>query len=172
MLFIHDDDFLTEQEIQDMDRIFNDVYNWTYCNIIHKYDDISNIKYFTSDPIEGSPQYEQAQHILNKMLAKHGICHKGIQRIKFNMTGQTEETITATPHRDINQDHLIFLYYVNDAYGDTILYDGYEIKDDLEIVHRASPKRGSAILFDGSVHAWQTPDKGPIRQVINIAMFN
>lgn len=161
-MFIYDDNFLSDQEIDDIDTIFNSVYNWKYCHILDKVDDEGNIKYFTSDHEENTPEYEATRFVLNKMLNKYQIGEGIVGRIKFNMTPPNTKTIVSTPHTDMSGYHLVFLYYVNDAYGDTLIYDG------LEIVHSISPKRGAAILFDGSKHSWCTPHMGPMRQVINV----
>jgi len=164
-MFIYDNDFLTPEEISHIDKVFNSKYDWKYSNILEHDDSIGNIKYFTADPQEGSQEYEAAMFILNKMLTKHQISQGIVKRVKFNMTPAYGRSIVASPHRDMQEEHMVFLYYVNDANGDTIIYDG------LEGGHTVSPKRGAAIVFDGSQHAWCTPYDGPIRQVINIAFY-
>jgi len=79
-------------------------------------------------------------------------------------------------HTDLNVEHMVLIYYVVDADGDTVLFDKttYEIpKNELEtsklnVLQRVTPKKGRAILFDGSrYHATTLPilDK---RCIINI----
>lgn len=164
-MFIYDDNFLSDQEINDIESVFECVNKWNYGHILHKVEGEGNIKYFSSDKFEeNSPEYMATSFILNKMLKKYEIGEGRIDRIKFNMTAPHKRIIVATPHVDMpGQDHLVFLYYVNDAYGDTLIYD-----DLGEIVHSISPKRGAAILFDGAEHSWCTPHMGPMRQVINV----
>ncbi len=77
------------------------------------------------------------------------------------------------PHIDIGYEHLVCLYYVNDSDGDTFLFnktkkDGPISKDSkLEILKRVSPKKGRAVLFDGSrYHSSSGPTKD-IRCIIN-----
>ena len=164
-MFIYDDNFLTSEEIDQIDKVFNSTYEWKYSNILDQDESINNIKYFTSDIQDYSKEYNAAMFILNKMLVKHQISQGRVERIKFNMTPPYGRTIVASPHRDMVEDHMVFLYYVNDAYGDTIIYNG------LEIGHSVAPRRGAAILFDGRRHAWCTPHEGPMRQVINIAFY-
>ncbi len=69
------------------------------------------------------------------------------------------------------------MYYVNDADGDTVLYDylSKNIKDipnyeDIKIVNKMTPKQGSVIVFDGMTwHSSTQPTKGP-RCIINFDM--
>ena len=82
-----------------------------------------------------------------------------------------------TPHLDCNIPHTVFLYYVNDADGDTILYDylSKNIDDvpnyeDIKIIDRMTPKQGRVIVFDGMTwHSSSQPTKGP-RCIINFDM--
>lgn len=80
-------------------------------------------------------------------------------------------------HCDSYAEHLVVLYYVIDAEGDTILTDKRrEGDDDIErtlrvedhnIIKRVTPKQGSALVFDGRYyHTTQQPQKN-IRSVIN-----
>lgn len=65
------------------------------------------------------------------------------------------------PHRDYSTPHHVLLYYVNTTDGDTVMFDGNKV------VERIPPKRGRAIIFDGSIlHASSTPSLSP-RIVIN-----
>lgn len=76
-------------------------------------------------------------------------------------------------HVDDIEPHMVLLYYVNDSDGDTLLSDRrYNVGDtdhgvDGSVVKRVSPKKGRAILFDGSIyHAASIPKKG-LRCVLN-----
>ena len=60
-----------------------------------------------------------------------------------------------SPHTDMDDPHLVLLYYINDVEGDTILFDnnGQEIQ-------RVTPQKGKAIFFDGSIkHCSSRPSK-------------
>ena len=82
-----------------------------------------------------------------------------------------------TPHIDIEKPHTVFLYYVNDADGDTVLYDylSKNIEDipnyeDIKVIDKMTPKQGSVIVFDGMTwHSSTQPTKGP-RCIINFDM--
>lgn len=69
------------------------------------------------------------------------------------------------PHIDINYEHLVCLYYVNDSDGDTFLFD--KIDNELKIKKRITPKKGRVLLFNGNrYHASSGPTNG-IRCIIN-----
>ena len=82
-----------------------------------------------------------------------------------------------TPHIDIHEPHTVFLYYVNDSDGDTVLYnykskskEDVPIYEDIKIIHRVTPKQGRVLVFDGMTwHASTQPTKGP-RCIINFDM--
>jgi len=72
-------------------------------------------------------------------------------------------TSPQAPHVDIDHDHYVFLYYINDCDGDTIFFD----KNQKEY-KRVSPKKGRCILFDGSIYHTGSKPKNKSRGVINI----
>lgn len=77
-------------------------------------------------------------------------------------------------HVDQPHPHVVFLYYVNDSDGDTIIldrgYKGFEENIRLEennIIQKVSPKQGRIVIFDGSLyHSAEQPTEN-IRCVIN-----
>lgn len=70
-----------------------------------------------------------------------------------------------TPHIDLDIPHYVFLYYVKDSDGDTIFFNN---KDELKITKKITPKKGTAVIFDGNT--WHTAEQAnkDIRCVINI----
>lgn len=80
-------------------------------------------------------------------------------------------------HVDSTEPHLVVLYYVNDADGDTVItrttYDQVS-QDDINrivpppaIVDRVTPKKGRCVLFDGKFyHASTNPTKNH-RVIVN-----
>jgi hypothetical protein len=78
------------------------------------------------------------------------------------------------PHIDVNYNHLVCLYYVNDSDGDTFLFDktSNDIKTitkdtELNIIKKVTPKRGRVVLFNGNrYHSSSGPTKG-IRVILN-----
>jgi len=77
-------------------------------------------------------------------------------------------------HTDSSEKHLVLLYYVNDADGDTILssikFDGerfkYEFTEE-DVMVKISPKQGRALIFDGSYYHSSEQCRNDIRCVIN-----
>ena len=80
-------------------------------------------------------------------------------------------------HIDIPFEHLVVLYYVNDSDGDTFIFDKFaDYKnlqsptinpEDANIIKRISPKKGRALVFDGSrYHSSSGPTKD-VRCIIN-----
>jgi hypothetical protein len=80
-------------------------------------------------------------------------------------------------HIDIDQPHLVLLYYNIDSDGDTLFVNKkrqpgepreYAISvDDYEIINRVTPKQGRAVLFDGwKYHTAEQPQHN-IRSILN-----
>ena len=88
-----------------------------------------------------------------------------------------QESFTGTdidsPHVDLQTPHLVFLYYVLDSDGDTVIYknktDGSTrpFFDELEVLQKITPKQGSVVVFDGlHWHTAEQPRKN-VRCIIN-----
>ena len=74
-----------------------------------------------------------------------------------------------TPHNfhiDQQYPHIVALYYINDADGDTIFCDEH---DHSKIIHRETPKKGKCVIFEGlhAYHASSSPTTN-IRMTLNI----
>lgn len=122
----------------------------------------------------GHPYRLKIVGLMESMLRKHNITYSEIMRIKINivpMASQDSEGMYQMPHIDNKDDHKVFLYYVNDADGDTYLFneklgDSFQ---ELTVNQKVAPEEGKAILFDGHIyHAPSAPLKSPFRCVINI----
>jgi hypothetical protein len=113
-------------------------------------------------------------NVFIKFLEKHNIKCNRVLRAKLNFVSSAQEDGYQSPHVDVTYPHKVFLYYVNDSDGDTIMfnekYDG--TNKSLTIMDKVSPEMGKAILFDGlTYHSPSTPKKFPYRIVINIAFI-
>jgi len=77
-------------------------------------------------------------------------------------------------HIDLDVPHTVFLYYVADATGDTVLsnYNKYDYNDppkEYKTIKRVTPKQGRVVVFDGSI--WHTsfqPYTKQSRCIVNI----
>ena len=96
--------------------------------------------------------------------------------VKMNMQLQrsTKNYISCNyPHQDQpeHQDTWIFLYYVNDSDGDTIIFDGVG-PPDLEIRERITPKANSGVFFSNKFwHASSNPIRTNRRVNINFNLL-
>jgi len=86
-----------------------------------------------------------------------------------------------TPHIDMIEPHLVYLYYVNDCDGDTVIYDyisngthtlDIPFYEDIKIKKKITPKQGMVVIFDGMTwHTSTQPTRGN-RCIINFDMIN
>ena len=74
-----------------------------------------------------------------------------------------------TPHVDLQQEHLVALYYVCDSDGDTIIYNERHQPANKEytIKQKVTPKQGRMVLFDGSLYHTAEQPKRNVRCVVN-----
>jgi hypothetical protein len=86
-------------------------------------------------------------------------------RIKANLLVSDKKYKKDTygiPHIDMDENHYVFIYYVNDSDGDTFLFENNKL------LKRISPKKGRVLLFNGDLyHAAGHPVKSNKRIVLN-----
>jgi hypothetical protein len=180
-MFIYDDNFLTEKEIVEIEEMFwsKDI-NWVFHkqtqdnNLSHAgvvNTKIKDVPYFTAMP-NNEQQNDLTNNIIKRFCDKHNIQYKNLSRVKFNIQPSTKEGTTLYPHIDTADPHLVFLYYVCDSDGDTILYDqtftGEVLQQPLSIMQSITPKRGAAFVVDGKhFHSITPPKETMLRAVIN-----
>lgn len=112
-------------------------------------------------------------------LEEMGRCISGIQGVQVIRKNNKVCNI----HINQRQPHLVLLYYVNDADGETILYDKTinDIKNpdkvyldeeyEFNVVNKIMPKQGRILLFDGrTYHSASSPTTG-IRCIISLDLF-
>jgi len=108
-------------------------------------------------------------HLENFGLIPQAICGENnltlqdilVGRIYITVPHDTQET-HYQPHTDLPFDHMVVIYYVNDADGETVFFDDYD-----NIIQSVEPKKGRAVLFDGNIkHGGGIPKKGP-RCIVN-----
>jgi len=104
---------------------------------------------------------------------------KQLIRIKMNLGVYADlrnPDAHGMPHVDfteIKEPLLTAIYYVNDATGDTILFDQrFGHKGALTVKTRITPKKGRLVVFDGGLlHAGNTPRTNIPRVNINFNAF-
>ncbi len=119
--------------------------------------------YFTK---ENSPHLNTILNALKGLYKKTNIGKFKLLRVKSNLqlmrSNNTEKNFTY-PHIDMEDEHFVLLYYVNDNDGKTFLFN-----DDMSIKDTITPKKGRALLFNGNIkHASSHPINYETRLVIN-----
>jgi len=115
------------------------------------------------------PKLEYSQHydlsFFSKYIRmeKHVICRA---HVTMHYPNPKKFGVPHNFHIDQQFPHIVALYYINDADGDTIFCDEH---DHSKIIHRETPKRGKCVIFEGlhAYHASSSPTKN-IRMTLNI----
>jgi hypothetical protein len=183
-MFIYDDNFLTEEEIIEIEKMFwSQEITWRYWEHTQNNDvnhvgvvntGVADVPYFSFSMKETQDSYqcEISKKIIETFCKKHNINYRSISRIKFNITPSVKNAQTLYPHVDRASRHLVFLYYVNDSDGETFLYNetfnNTKFEPPLTIMQKVKPKRGAAFIVDGShFHSITPPEETSLRGVIN-----
>ena len=136
------------------------------------------IIYDEDQSIEDQKATEEIDHFHYLFLAmlKHVCVRMNIKKINV-LQGRSflqfplnlKDKTVDTPHVDLQQEHLVALYYVCDSDGDTIIYnERHEPADKVYTVkQRVTPKQGRMVLFDGSLYHTAEQPKRNVRCVVN-----
>ena len=128
--------------------------------------------------IEDQKATEEIDHFHYLFLAmlKHVCVRMNIKKINV-LQGRSflqfplnlKDKTVDTPHVDLQQEHLVALYYVCDSDGDTIIYnERHEPADKVYTVkQRVTPKQGRMVLFDGSLYHTAEQPEHNVRCVVN-----
>ena len=121
--------------------------------------------FFISDREENTPHLSLIKSIINNSCANIGFDYKHIERVKsfLQFPLNLKDYSVDLPHIDCEIKHLVVLYYVLNADGNTIIYD----RDKKTILKSITPKQGRVVIFDGTYfHTAEQPKNGN-RCVIN-----
>jgi hypothetical protein len=77
-------------------------------------------------------------------------------------TPQNSKNTFFSPHIDLNIEHVVVLYYVNNADGDTVFFD-----NNGNIFKKIKPVKGRLVVFDGAIYHAAGVPKETHRCVIN-----
>ncbi len=87
-----------------------------------------------------------------------------LTRAQANCVHKTETAQITPPHRDFDKPGCVYIYYVNDSDGDTILFD-----QDGNVEVKVTPEAGHLLRIDsGQWHCQTTPVRTDRRMVINL----
>ena len=93
-----------------------------------------------------------------------------LQSRLFLQLPTVRETISNLPHRDVEIDHMVFLYYVFDSDGPTVLYDKTSRYDyEQNVLISIEPKKGRGVFFNGKYyHNSSSPTTKSTRLILNV----
>lgn len=188
------DDFLPTQ-YQDLieKQMLSEEVNWHFMrDITYDIEKFDQLNMKTSRPAFAHKFYDRQRGVISPAYGLvTPIVYFACEKVKFHVS----EIIAARsfltiplpnlennidhPHVDREVTHLVVLYYANDADGDTVFYDK-TFRDvspselnpkELNVMLAVSPKKGRAVIFDGSIyHASTRPTKNQ-RVVINFGVW-
>jgi hypothetical protein len=177
------DDFLPQSYVDQIEIITQEAIYWKY---------VSNIAIGYETPSEGRCDgyscHWKDQEIHDRFFAycmplfeigydKIGLRINGFEQMRFfSHYPSDKNTILNDIHVDLNEYHMVGLYYVNDSDGDTVIFDKskfssqsefFSVNDNLPVKQRVSPKKGRLVIFDGRWFHASTPPRNNIRTILN-----
>jgi len=188
MTLIQDDDFLPADVADEVERVFlSTKYAWNYyANVNYSSpppdglpgifqndgrfgDSFGFASLIFPSPQPNAPGFDPARRVLEIFLSRHGVMPQQLLRIKANLLTRHDQPKPFTPHVDMPRKHWAMIYYVNDSDGDTVLLDKtYPEWANSSELKRIAPKKGRAVLFDGShYHCGTAPTFHDVRVVLN-----
>jgi hypothetical protein len=129
---------------------------------------------FLLDGQQTSAYYKDIEPLLYFMQDKSDIKVKTIYRVRAALTTWSPKPVVHNAHVDMDFDHKVLLYYVNDSDGDTILYNEVfeeygEVPNNFTVQQTSTPSKGNGLVFDGlTYHSSSKPTKNSKRIIINI----
>ena len=159
--------------------LHNDRFYWGLINEVSGYGDVAanqfgffhNI-YIKSRGGQTSDFFKTFIPLIYFIEDKFGTPVNDLLRIRVGLQTKVSDTqIIHTPHIDSENSHKVFLYYINNSDGDTIIYnqkfsEGVEKK--FTIQDRISPMQGLGILFDGDYYHSSSSPTNDFRAVVTI----
>jgi hypothetical protein len=131
-------------------------------------------KYIHPDLLNGT------QFLVHKACAKVGLQCKQLVQGRSFITFPLDREIRKeydNIHVDLQFPHMVCLYYVNDTDGDTFIFDKCRGRDinsiddfmnsDYKVLQRVTPKKGRAVIFDGSRYHSSSSSTKNIRCIVN-----
>lgn len=139
----------------------------------------------SKDQIVISPAvYAEVKRIFDIFCIKHNINYHKIYRCCLNMTYGSYDVSQTDPHVDHDIEHKLFLLYLNDCSGDTLLYkEKYSVGYSTTVIlpednfkgtvdTRVSPQFGKAFCTDGFTFHAHEFCKPMERRLTCIVTFN
>lgn len=180
-VYIFDDIIKKEEQEIIKNKFFGKNFPWYFIKDISKTHNNTQTRpgffhYFINEEKINSFDVDIINHIIENSCKKIKFKHtKILQARAFLQLPLSKKNIDLdTPHLDRKIPHLVFLYYVCDSDGDTVIYN-YRYKKENDIpnfknlkeLKRIKPKQGRVVVFDGLYwHTAQQPENNT-RCIIN-----
>ena len=97
-----------------------------------------------------SELFDLTMPILTTALDKQQKSLKDLIRIRLGLITRVPHEVIHAPHKDHNGPHTTALYYLNDADGDTVVYNETEMSDSYTVKEKLTPKANTWHQFDGN----------------------
>jgi hypothetical protein len=130
------------------------------------------------DPVENSHAVSFFKPILMRFCKFNKIKINKIARGTLNLSYHHGTYASGDPHVDHGYNHKVFMLYLNNVEGDTLIYNKVndkqkcvipieELKKPLKIIKRIKPEQGKAVCWNGNYfHAASFCPPGKIRVVL------
>jgi len=175
------EDALLAPEFKSLQDIILDKYfPWFYARKAYDDDDETNpylkgwVHYVMPDNAYKSPLNPMLGEIITSTLARLGDPVETIWRMRVVSNTAAPAPYMTGVHADSGRPHKTAILYMNDADGDTVIYNEQWSRDHprdvskLTVARRIAPKANRLLLFDGlHLHTGTIPMKG-FRVAINI----
>jgi hypothetical protein len=183
---IVDDIVSLEKQDEIKETLLNGGFPWFYLNDA-TYPTISSTNtpvmnhYYRLDYKTNSQFYNLIEDVGDKGAELYGFDYQDVLQVRsflqFPLNTDWRKEFVDKLHIDSTSEHLVVLYYVLDSDGDTVIVNkkfeaGEDVAKDLkhtdyEVLHRITPKKGRAVIFNGKYyHTAEQPTNG-MRCVIN-----
>ena len=176
-VYIYDTELISYQEQKMiLNKIIERPFSFEAGGIHASHDGISGIpgSKFLDRPIilsgsdnmlDEDPLRETIKYVVEKFCDKHNLKLLNYLRMRTNITFPSIDRRGTHPHVDLRNrfKHYVFIYYVNDSDGDTVMFDlkadgKFHTEDELIEYKRFSPVGGGALIFDADYfHTWEHP---------------
>jgi hypothetical protein len=186
MFYKEQKNFLTKEELKTINEyVLNNNFPWFFqkAATTEKFPFFSHGLYkrydvFKEDPIENSEAVSFFKPMLMRFCKNKKIKINKIARGTLNLSYHHGTYASGDPHVDHEYDHKVFMIYLNNVEGDTLIYDKInnkkkyvipieEIKKPFKIIKRIKPEQGKAVCWDGNYfHAASFCPPGKIRVVL------
>lgn len=156
------DNFVSKKKQDEIEKLLlSDNFPWYFSPNItssrHKNFNPALLHIFSKPEGVNSVYFDSILPLIKKAKGHTVLYSKTILQFPNSGDGSLDEK-----HIDMEREHKVLLYYVKDSDGDTVFFN----KKD-KINKRVTPKKGRAVLFDGSIWHSSYKPKRKLRCIIN-----